>query len=487
MSNPLAQAHDHPVGSDRRLYYRQPIRTLAYVELDEGNGGIVLNVSEGGLSVQAFASLMDDVLPGVRFQLSESDGWIQANARITWTGQSRKLAGLEFVDLPEEARGRIKEWLVREASPPGTPPGAGTSPNVVEPLVAPRANSEAAIETAPAPEAELAADHPVRNKAPASEIESSMTAGPITDTVSPPTADAFARILRRAREIEPHARNQSADAKPQSAERPISDRWAAAAVLLLLAIGSLAAGWAAGQGKLGRLLGKISALASQRGTDNPETAPVSASPAVRISEIEVVSASGQRWTIPFNGPLGNSGDVVRRQANVNASSQSPKPQTGFRTWILAPPQQTRAAADQSGPITENPPQLAETQAASEGVLTSSGAINSRTLAGAPPLHEPEPPQPTGVVKQGQLIHRVDPDYPEMARQQHAEGVVRLNVTIGTDGIVRGISLLGGPQLLVSAAESAVRQWRYTPTFLDGKPVEFQREVDLTFHISTAAH
>ncbi len=94
MSNPLAQAHDHPVGSDRRLYYRQPIRTLAYVELDEGNGGIVLNVSEGGLSVQAFASLMDDVLPGVRFQLSESDGWIQANARITWTGQSRKLAGL---------------------------------------------------------------------------------------------------------------------------------------------------------------------------------------------------------------------------------------------------------------------------------------------------------------------------------------------------------------------------------------------------------
>ncbi len=90
------------------------------------------------------------------------------------------------------------------------------------------------------------------------------------------------------------------------------------------------------------------------------------------------------------------------------------------------------------------------------------------------------------MKQGQLIRRVDPDYPAMARQERAEGTVRLNITVGTDGIVRGISLLGGPQLLVSAAESAVRQWRYTPTTLDGKPVEFQREVDLTFHLSTAA-
>src|SRR5271170_6675859 len=114
MSNPLAQAHDHLAGSDRRLHARQPIRTLAYVELDEGNGGIVLNISEGGLSVQAVTSLMDDLLPGVRFQLSESDGWVEANARITWTDQSRKVAGLEFADLAEDSRTRIRKWIVRE-------------------------------------------------------------------------------------------------------------------------------------------------------------------------------------------------------------------------------------------------------------------------------------------------------------------------------------------------------------------------------------
>src|SRR5271167_4464004 len=114
MSNPLAQAHDHLAGSDRRLHSRQPIKTLAYVELDEGNGGIILNVSEGGLAVQAVTSLMDDHLPRVRFQLSQSPDWVETSARVTWAGESRKLVGLEFVDLSELARGKINEWLSRE-------------------------------------------------------------------------------------------------------------------------------------------------------------------------------------------------------------------------------------------------------------------------------------------------------------------------------------------------------------------------------------
>ena len=115
MSNTSAQAQGPVQPPDRRLYARQPIRTLAYVALDEGNGGIILNISEGGLLVQAVTSLMEDLLPGVRFQLSESDGWVEAHARITWTTESRKLAGLEFVDLAEASRDRIRTWLVRES------------------------------------------------------------------------------------------------------------------------------------------------------------------------------------------------------------------------------------------------------------------------------------------------------------------------------------------------------------------------------------
>ncbi len=71
---------------DRRVHVRQPVRSLAYVELGEGNGGIVLNVSEGGIAVQAVMSLMGDELPCVRVQLAHCKKRIEAKGRITWTG-----------------------------------------------------------------------------------------------------------------------------------------------------------------------------------------------------------------------------------------------------------------------------------------------------------------------------------------------------------------------------------------------------------------
>jgi TonB family protein len=481
MSNPLAQAHDHLQVPDRRVHSRLPIRSLAYVELDEGNGGIVLNVSEGGLSVQAFASLMDDVLPGVRFQLSESEGWIQAHARITWTGESRKLAGLEFVDLADDDRSRLKEWLAREALPPGEESATGTASKDDKPSAAAPEVREAIVSIAPS------ADDRDMAEAPTVDFGIDVAPAPVPAADPYPIGDAFARILGQAHESEPPQSDPSVEAKPISAEKLIANRWAAAAVLALLAVASLAAGWAAGQGQLRKLLGKFYVTASQAGADGRETASNSTPPAARISDIEVVSATNQRWTIPFNGPLNSPDDVARRQAYGNNSSEARKPQSGFRTWILTPPQQTRAVADDGRITKENPPVLADTPTSTEGALTSSGAINSRALGGAPSLRVPDPPVQTGIVKQGQLIRRFDPEYPIIARDQHAEGTVRLNVTIGPDGVVRGIALLGGPRLLVEAAESAVRQWRYTPTTLDGKPVEFQREVDLTFQFSKASH
>jgi len=487
MSNSLAQAHDHLGGLDRRLYSRQPIRTLAYVELDEGNGGIVLNISEGGLSVQAFASLMDDVLPSVRFQLSESDEWIQANARISWTGQSRKLAGLEFADLPEDSRSRIKEWLIREALLPGAASEAIATSKVNEASVAARDNHEGAPSTAPVPERAAAAEDHGPDDVPTEEFGTPVHAALLSETVSSSAADVFAQVLGHAHELEPEPGGQAAGAQPFGAEKLIANRLAAVAVLLVLAVASLAAGWSAGQGELGKFVRRFHAMPPRNGADDRDAASNPIIPAAKISEIEVVNANGQRWTIPFNGPLDNPADAARRQAYGNTSSQARKPQTGFRTWILAPPQQTRAAADDSGLGKENPPVLADVPGGTESALTSSGAINTHALAGPPSLRVPEPPPPSGVVKQGQLIRRVDPEYPVIARDQHAEGTVRLNVTVGADGVVRGIAVLGGPRLLVDTAERAVRQWRYTPTTLDGKPVEFQREVDLTFHLSTPSH
>jgi hypothetical protein len=96
---------------ERRSRLRHQPRSLVYVQLDEGNGGIALNLGEDGLAVQAVMGLMDDSLPRVRFQLSDSKEWIETGALVVWANETRKLLGLRFVELPEHSRQLIREWL----------------------------------------------------------------------------------------------------------------------------------------------------------------------------------------------------------------------------------------------------------------------------------------------------------------------------------------------------------------------------------------
>jgi TonB family protein len=82
-----------------------------------------------------------------------------------------------------------------------------------------------------------------------------------------------------------------------------------------------------------------------------------------------------------------------------------------------------------------------------------------------------------------LIHRVEPDYPEAARDQQLQGAVVLDVHIGHDGTVQDVSLVSGEALLADAAKAAVRQWRFQPRLIDGAPAEMQTKVTLNFRLS----
>ncbi|MGB7758459.1 MAG: energy transducer TonB, partial [Bryobacteraceae bacterium] len=86
----------------------------------------------------------------------------------------------------------------------------------------------------------------------------------------------------------------------------------------------------------------------------------------------------------------------------------------------------------------------------------------------------------GKVASAQLLYRKDPEYPTAARQMNARGNVVLEATIGTDGRVVGVKVISGHPLLVQAAKTAVMQWRYRPTLLDGQPVENTTQITLTF-------
>lgn len=81
---------------------------------------------------------------------------------------------------------------------------------------------------------------------------------------------------------------------------------------------------------------------------------------------------------------------------------------------------------------------------------------------------------------GYLLERVEPQYPEAAREQHVQGPVELEVLVGTDGLVRRVTTISGEPLLISAATDAVRQWRFKPHELNGKVVEFETRVTVNF-------
>jgi TonB family protein len=84
--------------------------------------------------------------------------------------------------------------------------------------------------------------------------------------------------------------------------------------------------------------------------------------------------------------------------------------------------------------------------------------------------------------EGSLLHRVEPEYPEAARQQRIQGAVVLDVRIGRDGAIEDVKLVSGQPILTDAAIAAVKQWRFKPRMLKGQPVEMQTRVTLNFRM-----
>jgi TonB family protein len=82
-----------------------------------------------------------------------------------------------------------------------------------------------------------------------------------------------------------------------------------------------------------------------------------------------------------------------------------------------------------------------------------------------------------------LIKRVSPEYPEEARQKAIQGTVVLNVVLHKDGSVTVQNVAEGDPILSPAAIEAVRQWRYTPTVLNGQPVEVQTKISVVFTLA----
>jgi hypothetical protein len=80
------------------------------------------------------------------------------------------------------------------------------------------------------------------------------------------------------------------------------------------------------------------------------------------------------------------------------------------------------------------------------------------------------------------VKKVPPQYPSSAKEQRVQGEVILDTIIGTDGRVRDLHALAGPQALTQPSVDALRQLLYKPYVLNGTPMEVETEVDVIFSL-----
>ena len=114
-----------------------------------------------------------------------------------------------------------------------------------------------------------------------------------------------------------------------------------------------------------------------------------------------------------------------------------------------------------------------------GVL---GGILSSTPVATPRI-APQRVRVSQGVSEGNLINRVTPPYPPMAKMARVQGAVILQAYISKQGTIENLRVVSGHPMLVQAALDAVKQWRYRPYLLNGEPVEVETQITLNFSLT----
>lgn len=99
-----------PSAALRRGRPRQVLRLLAYVRLDQGNGGIIRDLSESGLGVQVVGALRSGQEVDLHFELLQPRVRLEARGQVRWADRSGQ-AGIQFLGLPTRSERALRDWL----------------------------------------------------------------------------------------------------------------------------------------------------------------------------------------------------------------------------------------------------------------------------------------------------------------------------------------------------------------------------------------
>lgn len=504
---------------------------MAYVELGQDNGGILLNLSEGGFAVQSALALTSREFSELRFQVPTLQGWLIASGRIVWISDSKKEAGIQFTELPGEARREIHKWVSADGEPERAkeriPAGRNVAPTTHRP--AERETRNQILDTsyrggggahgpATAPNPPVhAGRRPEREPARVSERQA---AGVV---VAEPPAQEFHFTDYSMFAAEPEREREGEGVWLQPAARR-GGNWRGAAVGVLVAGLFFALGATVGKETVDRWIAYLGGWTpSQIATvPAPKVAPPAPPDQSAGEDRKAAKGPGDE------GPQGGSGGgnlTIESGAGSASGSQSGHQSKGD---VNVEGSAAKADSSKSGPARDVGAGVsginARSRHAAEDVLAPSGrgmdgerggmgtghsilvnapepgsrpffvnlpgeavsasgaiAISARRTLEIPPRSSTAARGSQRVVI-GKLIAHSEPFYPAEARRRGIEGSVELRARVGRTGEVIGVTPVSGPWLLFPAAVNAVREWRYEPTYVNGDPAETSADVTIVFRL-----
>jgi TonB family protein len=508
-------SEEFPRSGERRRFTRQRLCSLAYLDIGPDNGGMVLNLSESGLALQTFNPLIGQTRLSLRIQPPRSRKRIEATAELAWLSDSKREAGLKFIELAEDARVEIAEWLSLEAGV-GEPPLPDdtasrqmpqVSPEEVSPAPAPEKRYRIWEEPAPLIGYSNLRESPAHQNLPNDplnistgcenfELQSdSAHSGKFSDD---PTniPDSYERTVhQRASNVNeltinstafsepvPNVRHPPVKAPPPptaASRHLLSDRFrkwgAVAALCACVALIFLFLGMAISRGLLSDHSRRLSAEEHSRDASASSPAPTAldASPGRTVSPSEAASSETRHADVV--GVLRPPHIVISHKHNhQNSQPGMPNGETDAASAKLLRPaeplQQTTTSDAQNIGVPSLP------------VRTAQAASTHRPSAN-PPAANPVPARVADRRSDCYLLYRVEPLYPREAREQHIEGTVTIHLLIGSDGRVRSLRSVSGPEALVPAALAAAREWRFLPALLNGQPIDTEKDVGIEFQLS----
>ncbi|HVG32978.1 MAG TPA: TonB family protein [Pyrinomonadaceae bacterium] len=162
--------------------------------------------------------------------------------------------------------------------------------------------------------------------------------------------------------------------------------------------------------------------------------------------------------------------IAKASAPAPPPTGAPNTSSSGANRTVAPP----AQAPSPRPSNTNPesrpatPTITQQQNDAHGSTQSAGAV-------APAA---------SLTNVGSLVERatqkVSPSYPQIARNAHVSGIVRVYLEVDETGTVVTVQRTDGPQLLRQAAADAARKWKFKPTLVDGQPVRVSGFINFNF-------